>query len=96
MTNDDRPPLAQRLEVQTREARTTRGAISDAHGRRGDRDHTALRRAQVDAAKTILMLQIHADRAKFHNRQSDEAQQILELVLKRKAELAALDQDNNE
>jgi len=30
------------------------------------------------------------------NRQADNAQQLLELVLKRNAELAALDQDNGE
>jgi hypothetical protein len=42
------------------------------------------------------MAQIHADQAKFRNRQTDEAQQILQLVLRRKAELATLDRDNDE
>ena len=80
MTNEDRPPLAQRLDILARKVP----------------NRIALRRVQVDAAKTILMLQSHADRAKFRNRQTDEDRQILELVLKRKAELAALDQDNGE
>ena len=79
MTNEDRPPLAQRLDILARKVP----------------NRIALRCVQVDAAKTILMLQSHADRAKFRNRQTDEAQQILELVLKRKAELAALDRDND-
>ena len=86
MTKEDRPPLAQRLDAVTRKA----------PNREDGRNRIALRRVQVDAAKTILMLQGHADRAEFRNRQTDEAQQILELVLKRKAELATLDRDNDE
>ena len=85
MTNEDRPPLAQRLDAVTRKA----------PNRKDGPNHIALRRVRVDAAKTILMLQGHADRAKFRNRETDEAQHILEAVLKRKAELAALDRDND-
>ena len=86
MTDNDGLPLAQRIDILARKA----------PNRKDGPNRIALRRVQVDAAKTILMLQSHADRAKFRNRQADEAQQILELVLKRKAELAALDQDNDE
>jgi hypothetical protein len=53
-------------------------------------------RVQVDAAKTILMAQMRVDQAMFRNRQSDEIHQILEAVLRRKAELAALDRDDDE
>ena len=80
MTDNDGLPLAQRIDILARKVP----------------NRIALRCVQVDAAKTILMLQSHADRAKFRNRQTDEDRQILELVLKRKAELAALDQDNGE
>ena len=45
--------------------------------------------------KTLVYF-LTIDQAKFRNRQTDEDRQILELVLKRKAELAALDQDNDE
>ena len=81
MTNEDRPPLAQRIDILARKA----------PNRKDGPNRIALRRVQVDAAKTILMLQSHADWARFRNRQTDEGQQILEAVFKRKAELAALD-----
>jgi len=89
MTNDDRPPLAQRLEALTLVALDQLGKILDAPNPRHSPDHIALSRVQADAAKTILMAQIRVDEAKFRNHQTDEIQQILELVLKRKAELAA-------
>ena len=95
MTNEERPPLAQRLDAVTRKVPARLGESLDAPNPKVSHNRIALRRVQVDAAKTILMLQSHADRAKFRNRQTDEAQQILELVLKRKAELAALDRDND-
>ena len=51
MTNEDRPPLAQRLDILARKVP----------------NRIALRCVQVDAAKTILMLQCHADWARFRN-----------------------------
>ena len=89
MTNDDTPPLAQRLEALTLVALDKLGKILDAPNPRDGPNHIALSRVQADAAKTILMAQIRVDEAKFRNHQTDNAQQILELVLKRKAELAA-------
>jgi hypothetical protein len=96
MTNDDRLPLAQRLDALTRVALDQLGDIMNAPNPKDGPNHIALSRVQTDAAKTILKAQIRADRTKFRNRQTDEAQQILELVLRRKAELAALDRDNDE
>ena len=72
------------------------GKILDAPNPNDGPNRIALRRVQVDAAKTILMTQIRADQAKFRDRQSDELKQILDAVLKRKAELAARDRDNDE
>ena len=51
---------------------------------------------RLRAAKTIVMMQIRADEAKFRKRQADNVHAILEAVLKRKAELATLDRDNDE
>ena len=89
MSNEERPPLAQRLEALTLVALDRLGKILDAPNPRDGPDHIALSRVQADAAKTILMAQIRVDEAKFRNHQTDDAQQLLELVLKRKAELAA-------
>jgi len=96
MTNDDRLPLAQQLDVLTRKALNQLGDIMNAPNPKDGPNHIALRRVQIHAAKTILKAQIRADRTKFCIRQTDEAQQILELVLRRKVELAALDQGNDE
>jgi len=89
MTNDDRLPLAQRLDILTRKALDQLGEILNAPNPEDGPNHIALSRVQADAAKTILMAQIRVDEAKFRNHQTDDAQQLLELVLKRKAELAA-------
>jgi len=80
MTNDDRLPLAQRLDILTRKALDQLGEILNAPNPEDGPNHIALNRVQVDAAKTILRAQIRADEAKFRNRQTDEVQQILEAV----------------
>jgi hypothetical protein len=89
MTDDGRLPLAQRLEALTLVALDQLGKILHAPNPRAGPNHIALSRVQADAAKTVLMAQIRVDEAKFRNHQTDNTQQILELVLKRKAELAA-------
>jgi hypothetical protein len=96
MTDDGRLPPAQRLDILTRMAFDQLGEILDLPNPKDGPNHIALRRVQIHAAKTILKAQIRADRTKFRIRQTDEAQQILDLVLRRKVELAALDQGNDE
>jgi hypothetical protein len=85
--NNEPCPLGQRLERLSHKALATPSKSSLASTQRTipPRD---LSRIQTAAAKTIVMMQIRADEAKSRNCQTDNANAVLEAVLKREAELA--------
>ncbi len=56
---------------------------------RDDEDYIPIQRIKSDAAKTVASIQVRTDEARFRVRQGDQLQQLLELVVKRKAELSS-------
>ena len=95
MTADDHSPLAQHLDSLTRTALDKLEEIINEPNGPDYHDHVPFARIQADAAKTILIAQIRADEAKLRDRQeADNARQILEAVLARKAELALEEPDD--
>jgi hypothetical protein len=89
--DNDRSPLAERLERLTGKALAKLDEIVTAPRTKGAHGHASIRRLRADVAKTILIVQIRADEAKLKSGQANNIQAILETVLRRKAELAALE-----
>ena len=97
MTEDDHSTLAQRLDSLTRTALDTLEEIINEPNRPHHHDHIRFARIQADAAKTIVGALIRADEAKLRDHQgADNVRQILEAVLARNAQLAALEEPDNE
>lgn len=81
--------LSRRLESLTYKALDKLEEIIDEPALRHHDDYIPLTRIQSDASKTVVTAQVRTDEAKFRVRQGDQAQKILEMVLARKAQLGA-------
>jgi hypothetical protein len=90
-SNSFREPLAHRHDCLTRKALAKLDEIVTAPRTKGAPGHANIRRLRADVAKIILIVQIRADEAKLRSGQANNIQPILEVVLRRKAELAALE-----
>jgi hypothetical protein len=86
--DNDRSPLAERLERLSHKALAKLAEIVDAPHTKNDPNHVAVWRLRADVAKTILIAQIRADKTKLRAGPANNIQAILEAVLRRKAELA--------
>lgn len=84
--------LPEQLEALTHKALGTLNEVLDEPVTRGDEDWIPMTRLKVDAAKAVVVTQVRTDEARFRVRQGDQLAALLELVVKRKAELAAPDE----
>ncbi len=81
--------LPEQLETLTQKALGALNDVLDEPTFRNQEDYVPVTRLKVDAAKAVVTTQVRTDEARFRVRQGDQLAALLELVVKRKAELAA-------
>lgn len=84
--------LPEQLENLTQKALGALNEVLDEPVFRNQEDYVPVTRLKVDAAKAVVTTQVRTDEARFRVRQGDQLAALLELVVKRKAELATPDE----